>query len=184
MERRKVLKNISLAAGGLITLPAWAQGWNRSSLSFPSFLTPRQDDLLVALVDTIIPTTDTPGAKDLDIHLFVQKMITDCYEPEVQDNLANGLVRLEEMAQQSYNTSFTECSPVQREALLTPWVTPLTPALPSEDLMASEAEPPAFFTLVKELTIRGYMTSEYVMTHHTDYTMVPGHFRGCVPVTA
>lgn len=172
-------------------LPTWAKGWSRSSISFSSFLSPQQDALLVAMVDTIIPATDIPGAKDLDVHLFVQKMITDCYETEVQESLKKGLDAVEVMAQQSYTTPFSQCNTTQREALLTQLEIPPT----TEDTSVSQeteisienkvsSEQYEFFALVKDLTIRGFMTSEYVMTNHTDYNMMPGHFYGCVSVTS
>ena len=183
MKRRIALKNMTLAAGGLLMLPAWARGWSRDSVSFSPFLTPPQQDRLAALVDTIIPATDTPGAKDLEVHLFVQKMVTDCYEAEVQEDLAKGLETIEAMAQQSHGSSFSACNRIAREALLLRLEDPLNTELPLETPAAPDTQPPDFFALVKELTIRGYMTSEYVMTHHTDYTMAPGHFYGCVPVT-
>jgi hypothetical protein len=39
-----------------------------------------------------------------------------------------------------------------------------------------------FYSLIKNLTIQGYTTSEYVQTTFLKYEMVPGHYYGCVPV--
>ena len=41
-----------------------------------------------------------------------------------------------------------------------------------------------FYGLVKGLTIRGYMTSEYVMTNLTHYQFIHGHYYYYVPVPA
>ena len=186
MKRRIALKNMTLAAGGVMVLPAWANGWSRSSVMFQPFLSPQQDALLIALVDTILPATDIPGAKDLDVHLFVQKMITDCYEPEVQESLKKGLEMVEEMAQQSYGTPFSACNTMQREELLMKLENPLNTEISPEVQHSQNAKQQEheFFALVKELTIRGFMTSEYVMTNHTDYNIMPGHFYGCVSATS
>jgi hypothetical protein len=35
--------------------------------------------------------------------------------------------------------------------------------------------------MVKELTILGYYTSEYVMTNMLDHHPVPGRYDGCIP---
>jgi hypothetical protein len=35
---------------------------------------------------------------------------------------------------------------------------------------------------LKGLTIRGYMTTEYVMVNHLHYVMAPGFFNGCEPL--
>ena len=167
-------------------LPTWTQAWSRSSMKFQSFLSPQEDDLLIALVDTILPATDIPGAKDLEVHLFVQKMITDCYEPEVQESLKKGLKMVEEMAQQSYGTPFGTCNTMQKEEILMKLENPLNTEISPETQSAENVQQQEyeFYDLVKKLTIRGFMTSEYVMTNHTDYNMMPGHFHGCVSATS
>jgi hypothetical protein len=39
-----------------------------------------------------------------------------------------------------------------------------------------------FFKTMKRFTIRGYTSSEYFMTTVQDYKMIPGKYKGCVPV--
>jgi hypothetical protein len=171
MKRRNVLKNLVLGAGGLVTLPAWAQGWNEISLApLPKFLSAAQEAVLAEVVETIIPANDTPGAKDLKIDIFVQKMMADCYEPEIQQSVVKGLATTEQLAQQTYGLPFTTCNTHQREEILTRLEISIDPNWSS------------YFKLIKELTLQGYLTSEYYLTQHTNYKMVPGHFYGCVPV--
>lgn len=171
MERRVALKYLATMAGGLITLPAWANGWTKASV-FPtqSFLSVAEGDLLATIVDTIIPTTDTPGAKALDVHLFVEKMVTDCYEKPFQDTFKNGLQAVDTMITQQYGRSFLNCDIPQRLSVLMQFQA--SPNL-------SEKE---FFSTLKSLAIQGYTTSEYVMTKHLNYVMAPGHYHGCVSV--
>ncbi len=171
MRRRVALKNMATAVGGLIILPAWASGWNKATvLPIQPYLSPRQDELLAEIVETFIPATDTPGAKALNVHTFIQKMIADCYEEEVQQNLVKGLDIVEDLARQSFSKSFGTCDATQRIDVLTRME------------QAVEPDRTAFYSLIKRLTIKGYTTSEYVMTNLTNYQMVPGHYYGCVPV--
>lgn len=157
------------AVGGLISLPAWANGWTtETARSTRKILSRGQMDLLADMAETIIPATDTPGAKALNVHQFIQKMVTDCYEPKAQDSLKNGLDSLDGLAQKSFSKPFSEGDVAQRTALLTQL---------SQDTAQKE-----FYGLVKGLTIRGYMSSEYVMTNLTHYQFIPGHYHGCVPV--
>ncbi len=159
------------AVGGLISLPAWANGWTADTVrSTPQLISRSQDGLLAELVEAIIPATDTPGAKALNVHQFVQKMITDCYPVAAQDTLRNGLDSLDKLAKTAYGKSFAEGDATQRTALLTQL---------SQSTDAGQKE---FYSLVKGLTIRGYMSSEYVMTNLTNYQFIPGHYYGCVPV--
>jgi hypothetical protein len=162
---------MAVAMVGLVMLPACDMGSKKvKAQTLQPYLSPEQESLLAEVVGTIIPGTDTPGAKDLNVHIFVQKMVTDCYEKDVQQNLAKGLDTVEEMARKNHSNAFAACTEPQRIAILT--------SMEQSDI----EEQKAFFDLVKELTIFGYTTSEYVMTNLTEYTMIPGHYYGCVPV--
>lgn len=159
------------AVGGLISVPAWANGWTTETVnSGQSTLTRSQTERLAAMVETIIPATDTPGAKALSVHQFVQKMVADCYDKKTQDNLSDGLNALDGMAQKSFGKPFAEGDTGGRTALLT------------QLAQSSDAAQKDFYSLVKNLTIRGYMSSEYVMTNLTHYEFIPSRYHGCVPV--
>ncbi|GAA4465991.1 lactose 3-dehydrogenase subunit gamma LacC [Nibrella saemangeumensis] len=161
---------MAVALGGLISLPAWAEGWNRASVaSLQPILSADQDLLLADIVETIIPATDTPGAKALGVHSFIQKMVADCYEKSVQQNFVSGLTTVAGLARQT-GKSFGALEEIQRLNLL------------KQLEQATDADQKSFYRLVKSLTIQGYMTSEYVMTNITKYELVPGRYHGCVPV--
>ncbi len=170
MQRRTALKNVAATVGALVALPAWAHGWNGQQIQKATLLTPAEGNLLAEVVETIIPTTDTPGAKELGVHRFVEKMIVDCYDNKAQDSFTGGLAELDAQSQQTFKKSFAEGTPSQRIHIL-------------EGMELSEdPAKKAFFNMVKGLTIQGYMNSEYVMTNLTHYEMIPGRFHGCVPV--
>lgn len=179
MKRRGVIKHLAVATGAFLAAPAWANGWtNASLLPMSSSLSDEQADLLAEVVETIIPAgtmaTDikVPGARELGVHAFVQKMVTDCYEKKVQDNLKNGLDTVSAMSAESFGKPFSQGDATQRLAVLTRLST------------STDASQKEFIALVKSLTIQGYTTSEYVMTKFYNYQMAPGHYYGCVPVPA
>lgn len=170
MNRRKVLKNVALATGGWVALPTWAEAWNPSSVRHIStFLSNEQEVLLTSIIDTIIPTTDTPGAKDLGVSVFIQKMLVDCYEKDVQANFKNGLETPEKLANAIYSKPFGNCDALQRKGVL------------NKIAMSVGQTQKDYFSLVKSLTILGFTTSEYVQTKYLNYNPVPGHYYGCVP---
>ena len=173
INRRTALKHLALSTAGLLSLPAWATGWSAGSLvNNSTFLSPAQQALLADVVETIIPTTDTPGARELGVHQFVQRMVEDCYEPAARETLIKGLAALDAVAKQQIGKPFAVGNQSQREGWLQP---PTQPADPNRQ---------AFLELVKGLTIQGYLTSEYVMTNLTHYEFIPGRYLGCVPVTS
>lgn len=172
MERREALKSMAFAVWGLILLPGCNVGGSTEVIQegSPLSLNSTQSHALKYAVDTIIPTTDTPGAVDLDVHRFVEKILAHCYEPEVREDFIKGLNVLQEKSQKEFKKEFQEVSKDERIKIL-------------ESLENSEDEiPETFFSLIKELTILGYSTTEYVMKNLTNYTMTPGHFYGCVPL--
>jgi hypothetical protein len=170
MQRRNALKNVAATMGALVALPAWASGWNGQKIPKATLLTPAEDNLLAEVVETIIPTTDTPGAKELGVHRFVEKMVADCYDQKAQESFQTGLAALDAFSQQIFKKPFTSGTPKQRIYIL------------QGTELSDDPAKKTFFGMVKSLTIQGYMSSEYVMTNLTKYELVPGRFHGCVPV--
>lgn len=171
MNRREALRNAALATGGFIALPAWAEAWSANNLQDAGhFLNSEQETLLVLIVDTIIPTTDTPGAKELGVPAFIQKMLVDCYEKDIQANFKNGLETTEKLANETYSKLFGNCDSLQRKDVL------------NKMAMSVDQTQKDYLALVKSLTILGFTTSEYVQTKHLKYNPIPGHYYGCVPV--
>ena len=173
MDRRTSLKNLLVATGGFIALPAWAENWSMSELAkLPSKLSPVNQETLAAVADTIIPAGTSIGALSVGVDKFLEKLISNCYEKEVQDNVSRQLEALDSTAKKTNGVLFKECTQTQREALLIA-------------LSASESkEEKDFFDLMKSQTIRGFNTSREVMLQYLNYKIVPGHFYGCVDVNA
>ncbi|AHM63044.1 hypothetical protein D770_23995 [Flammeovirgaceae bacterium 311] len=170
MNRRIALKSLAVVVAGVVFFPGCDQSTTSSAEVVQSFLSPTQDVLLASMVQTLIPATDTPGAKDLDVHLYMKRMVADCHEPEVQKIFFNGLDKVEELAKDKFGKGYPALNFSQQSAILTMLES-------SREVSVKE-----FYTLLKGLTIQGYITSEWVMTNHAGYQMVPGHYYGCVPV--
>ena len=173
MERRSALITLAGAVGGLISLPIWASGWTSETVRPTHHLSSSgQNDLLADIVETIIPVTDTPGAKALNVHQFVQKMVTDCFDRPAQELFVKGLGLMDELSKKSFGKSFGEGDVTQRTALLT------------QMSQSADVAQKDFYSMVKNLTIRGYMNSEYVMTNLMHFEFIPGRYHGCVPFVA
>ncbi|MBL7818364.1 MAG: gluconate 2-dehydrogenase subunit 3 family protein [Saprospiraceae bacterium] len=168
MERRKVIKNIALSLGSLVTMPAWASGWNVESIHTTPDMP--NEALLAELVETIIPKTQTSGAKDLGVHQFIQKIVTDCFDKKAQDNFAQVLGQIDPLSIKAFGKPFAQGDAAQRISVL-------------QNLSKSEDKNQQdFYRTLRGLTIQGYTSSEYYMTKFTDYEMAPARYLGCVPV--
>jgi hypothetical protein len=173
MQRRAALKTFALSIGSTLVLPSWANAWSKETLHHAdTILSSTQEALLAEIVETIIPKTDTPGARELNVDKFVTLMVADCYDTKAQDTFAKGLVAVDEIARKDYGKAFVEVDPAQRLAILN-----------KMDKSGSDTEK-GFIRLVKNLTIQGYLNSEFVMTNLRVYEFIPGRYHGCVPVKA
>lgn len=170
MQRRAALKTFALSIGSTLVLPAWANAWSNETLhTSGTTLSSAQEALLAEIVGTIIPKTDTPGAKELNVDKFVTLMVADCYDAKAQDTFTKGLLAADEIAKKDYGKSFVEADPAQRLVVLN-----------KMDKSANDTEK-GFIRLVKNLTIQGYLNSEYVMTNLRVFEFIPGRYHGCVP---
>ena len=93
IDRRAALRRLSVALGAAVAAPV-ASGLlggcrtpDRAELADYAFqtLSPPQQRTLAALVDQILPPTDTPGASDVGVPQFVDRMLTDWYAPDERD---------------------------------------------------------------------------------------------------
>ena len=174
MNRRQAIKRTVLLSGGMVFFKYSLLG-QASSLSVPASATfgPKEESLLQLVVDTMIPTTDTPGAKDLGVDQFVLLMVNDCHSEQDQIAFYSGLHNLDAFTEKHFGQSFTLCDADTR-----------VEALNSVN-KKSDASPElqTFFKIAKKLTIQGYLESKYVMTEVLPHKMIPDPYDGYYPAS-
>jgi hypothetical protein len=178
MERRTALKQLALLTGSVIMLPACVKNEKKVSVTLKNLnLSGDQEELLAEIAGAIIPATETPGAKELFVHRFVMRMMDDCAEPDEQQIFVAGLKEFENLTETQLGKNFVKATSEERMNFLKA----LDKQAKGND---EERKKPviAFYGMMKDLTVRGYMTSEYVMTNQLYFRMVPGKFTGCVEV--
>lgn len=172
MNRRTVIKNFLFVSAGTALLPSCMHEERKPSISLKNIsITGDQEKLLAELSETFIPATDTPGAKDLSAHLFVLKMVDDCYTKADQQKFMSGFNAFEKNTQQKQGKSFVDCSASQRDSI----VAALDNTKKDDDDLSF------FYNAAKKLTIQAYTTSQFYLTKINIYKMIPGRFQGCVP---
>jgi len=175
ITRRIALKNLLIVAAGTALLPSCLQDDKKTSINLKHLkFSGDHEKTLAALTETIIPTTDTPGAKDISAHLFVLKMVDDCYTREEQEAFMEGFDAFRKQVQMKYNKGYEEIDQAQKEAFLT-------------DLEKDkEGKGPihSFYKSAKGLTVFGYTTSQYYLTQVKGYNIIPGKYQGAVPVNS
>jgi hypothetical protein len=198
MNRRTVLKNLAILAGGAAILPSCLKKPNDDTLTLKKIkLSDDQQKLVGDVCETIIPTTNTPGAKDIRVHLFVLKMLDDCYTKKDQEKFVAGLAEFDDMIKKKYGNAFADLSPQQRETCLTQLEKSTIPVITTTKVIKpvgegqKSIEPPkkkpdvpplAFcYQAIKQQTIFGYTNSQYFMTKQIVYELVPGRYNAHFP---
>jgi hypothetical protein len=174
MNRREAVKAATALLGGvLITSNGFLVACERDSSRVPSRLLTLDDQSLIEeIADTLLPTTSSsPGAKAARAGEAINLLLTDCYEPEAQERVVNGLTEFRRMCRGRCGDDFAALPQREREQVLL-----------EIDAEAQKAGPTHYFTLVRELALRAYFSSEIGMTKALRYVMVPGKWVGCVPL--
>ena len=172
-KRREVLKQFVFVSAGLALIPSCMQDRSKSALLLKNIsVLPSDEDMLSELCETIIPKTDTPGAKDIAAHLFVLKMVDDCRTKLDQEKFIKGMAGFNKFCKSSSREDFINCSKEKRNKIVE--------ELASRKDEASELT--YFFTTVKSLVIQSYTTSEFFLTKVQVYELIPGRYLGCVSI--
>jgi glucoside 3-dehydrogenase (cytochrome c) hitch-hiker subunit len=194
MQRREALR-LLMAGGVLPTLPsdlfAFFQGAHPASGYELRTLSPHQNDTVVAMIDQIIPATDTPGAKGARVNEFIDVILTEwAFDDERQSFLA-GLAGVDRQSNEIFGKDFVDASPQQQVAFLRALDESVAVqqvrrmrhgnTIPEDRDKQLRGE---FFTVFKRITVHGYYTSKVGFHEELKLEIIPGAQHGCVPLPA
>lgn len=190
MDRREALRTTSFVVGYSLSASAIAvalQGCRTETSKVtetvstdwkPAFLNQEQAELVAELSETLIPETSTPGAKSVLVHQHIDDELQNFYRPQQQYAFVQGLDDIQSRAQSAYGKTFQVCAMNERTELLK--------QLETESQKAKEAGTSigdSFYTMLKNMTFRGYFTSEKIGKEVLVFDPVPGEYKGCIPLT-
>ena len=168
MKRRELIKSIGISAAATSILPNWLQGWSEQKLISSDIFDTNQKSQLSNIAGTFIPEGAEKGAIGVGVGKFLDVLFADCLTKEDQNKIKDSLLEIDTLANQLFQQTFRQSTQQQREKVL-------------QNLATNTNHKWAADTLRNE-TIRGYTTSEYVMVNYYHYIMAPGFYHGCVSV--
>lgn len=180
MNRREALSRVGLILGGTIVGATYflegCKPADKKSSAAADFST---DDVayLDEIAETIIPETNTPGAKAAKVGAFMTVMVKDCYEEKDQKTFRNGMDKLNDASNKKFDKIFMEITPEQKHQLLVE----IDKEATDYEKNKKSDDPKHYFRLMKELTLLGYFTSEVGATQALRYVESPGKYEGCIP---
>jgi hypothetical protein len=181
MNRRDAIGRVSLLLGGTILgAEAFLSGCHNApektiggaGVNFSN------DDIIFLdeVAETILPATDTPGAKDAKVGEFMTRIVKDCYTERDQKIFIDGMQKLDAASKQKNGKSFLDSSPEQRHDLLI--------ELDKEQHTYTDAkkkdDPTHYFRMIKELTLWGFFSSQPGANKALRYVAIPAKYQGCI----
>lgn len=186
MKRRDVLKGTAMLLGyaftGSTVASLLSSCESGTKLSWdPEVLSSNQAKTLSAIVDRLLPATSTPGALDVGVDKFIDKMLHNIFPKEIQDGFAGGIDTFDERAKQMHEKVFTDLDEAKQADVLREFEEKSGP-LPGSMWGFSFGEPKEFpfYRMMKELALLGYFHSEKIGSEVLAYDPVPGTYQGCI----
>ena len=188
MDRRKALRKTGLLVGAslsgstLIGILNSCQSQPRLDW-IPEFLSIDEANIITTLVDTILPKTDTPGALDVKVDMFLDKVFARLYDQNSQSKLRKELKDFDQRSITMAGDSFFNLSDDKRSDFLNSEEKSNAKYNPGVwGTTVGEQEPIGFYRSIKSMALWAYFSSEEIGKNVLNYDPIPGSFQGCIQV--
>lgn len=193
MDRRAILKYTAYMTGYAITAPltsAFLSGCKAEPTApdyVPVYCSEATYQNLVAVVNTLLPPTSTPGAVEIGVPAFMDLVLDKYTEEEDRQKMMSGfetwLTTVQNNAGSPYHALAAEEQLKQLNALDQEAIA-IAESLEGQQLDEEEwkAKQPWWLEM-KALAINGYFASEKIGTEILAYDPVPGPYQGCIPLS-
>ncbi|MBL7825518.1 MAG: gluconate 2-dehydrogenase subunit 3 family protein [Saprospiraceae bacterium] len=175
MTRREAFQNITLLLGGVTLAPELLANALNTSADDLRRDNPTRSAILDEMAETIIPATDTPGAKAAKVGDFVLTALETCLPEKRKIRFWEDFENAETACRRKYGKSYVELDQPQRFEMMSQWQA-LKP-MPGDEM-------PTFFKALKILVLHGYFTSEIGATQALSYDPIPGEWIADLPITS
>ena len=180
MDRREALSVVSMIFGGTVVGASVFLSGCKENPGKPiiGILNNKEQKLVEELAETVLPkSSDSPGAKDVDIGKFINSIVTDCYDSGEQLAFRDGIKKLDEISLEKYKDEFIKLKQENKQNLL------LSLEKESKEFNKelNKGNPIHYYSMMKQLTVWGYLSSEKVGTQVLRHVPIPGRFEGCLP---
>ncbi|MBP9134948.1 MAG: gluconate 2-dehydrogenase subunit 3 family protein [Saprospiraceae bacterium] len=193
MERREILKWIALYTGSAMIGGEFLLSGCKAPTGKDIGFSKTDLSLLNEIGETIIPATDTPGAKAANVAKVMEVVVRDCYWPEHQKAFMEGIKQIDVESNKDFGKDFMSVTAEERTKLLNkleevakkfneevdkkdePKRKEMEEKDKGFDFISS---PKHYYTMMKQLTMLAYFSSEECLTKAFIYMPVPGKYDG------
>lgn len=195
MDRRKLLKTISLSLGCTLVAPSVFQillscEVKKDNHWIPEYLNRSQATIVAHLADIIIPSTKTYGAKDVNIPQFIDLVLKDLVSDEEKKFILKGINLFYSKFKDLFRKDVINGTKNEFTELLSLYFD--IPSEKKELIFESLKRPEAeslyldqfyiykFLIFIRNYTLIGFYTSTKVGKELLNYDPIPGSYIACV----
>lgn len=182
MNRRDLLKMIAAATGmAVVAGDLLAQGLTATDKVTVEALFSKADiGLLDDIAETILPRTDTPGAKESGAGAQMALIISNCFDQSQRTLVKDGLLALQALCLHRYKQNFQALTAEQKHLILTELDSEAKTQLATAQ-QNNVPPQPHYFTVLKQQSIFVFFTSKVGATEVLRHVAVPGRWDGDYP---
>jgi len=180
MNRRSYLKKIAVI--GVIASTFSGYKWYKLNKSINPQDLMNLEPLIAEIAETIIPQTDTPGAKAAHVHKYIIDVIMNCTDVKVQNHFIWGLEDLENFTVSRYGKPFLKCQTNEKNNVVQYFSDNANYRYTTLNKINYKFLGGDFFSKFKDLTIESYCNSKRGASEGLAYDYIPGKFQACIPL--
>lgn len=187
MERRKLLKMISVVTGSaFIGSEALAYEIKGLVPLSKTVFSPEEVSFFNEIAEVIIPRTETPGAKDANVGQMALVLANDCYSEIEKTTFIKGFRSINSLCKSQFGKEFLLLSDEDRKKFVSALDVEAEEYNNNAKIYYRHSIPngddnpnvPHYFTLIKQLTLFSFFTSEIGATKVLRFEAVPGKYDG------
>ncbi len=182
MNRKKAILSIFLI-GGVTAASYSGYKWYSIHKTPDLFFLDNHQALIADLAETIIPATDTPGAKEAMVHITLITLIKETADRKTQNNFIDGLKSAEHYSNSHFNKSFSALLPAQQREVVIHFRDEGKNYSGILGKIKNKFAGKSFFHILKEYSTIAFCTSKSGATKTLAYDFIPGAYHSCMPLT-
>jgi hypothetical protein len=189
MDRRKALQKTGLIAASAFTIPSLLSLLQscktETRLTWqPLFFDEEEAKFIASLVDQLLPRTDTPGALDVKVDLFIDKMVARTFDSGGQQKFRSEILQFNKECNKNFGADFRALKDEQKKEVLREmesgsgkfngevWGTSV-----------GKQKEVGFYRSLKSMAIWAYFSSEEIGEGVLNYDPIPQEYLGCIPLS-
>ncbi len=150
----------------------------------PQFLDTDEARFISSFVDVLLPRTDTPGALDVKVDMFLDLVFAKTYDEGAQQQIRDDIAQFNADCVGNHGAAFADLKPADQAAAFTAaeassgtfngkvWGT----------AVGTQA-PVGFYRSLKSMALWAYFSSEEIGEKVLSYDPIPTVYQGCIPLS-